>query len=124
VKEISFAWTTPALLAGRKTCTRRGWKYGWAMGFMKGELVGALDRQRRFGGKRIALIRIMERPYQESSAATPESDWEAEGFDYLTEIGATVGKLTPKAIWTAWRVFPQELWVVRFKLVEVLEVAA
>lgn len=120
MKEISFNWTAPALLAGRKTCTRREWKYGWAIGFQKGELVGALDRQRRYGGKRLALIRITERPYQESTAQAPESDWEAEGFELPRRAGGADGA-RPSIIWQSWKRFhPREMWVVRFDLVEVI----
>ena len=41
---ISFAETTPALLEGRKTCTRRMWKEPYAQQFYKGERVQAYNR--------------------------------------------------------------------------------
>jgi hypothetical protein len=37
---ISFAWTTPALLAGHKTVTRRDWDAEYAIRFAAGQLVG------------------------------------------------------------------------------------
>lgn len=54
---ISFAWTTPQLLASKKTVTRRRWK---ECRLKPGELVQAWDKQPRFGGKRVAIIRIVK----------------------------------------------------------------
>lgn len=39
---ISFAWTSPALLAGAKTVTRRDWDDSYARRFSAGELVAAV----------------------------------------------------------------------------------
>lgn len=117
MKSISFAWTTPALLAGRKTVTRRDWKESWARSFREGELVGAYDRQPRFQGKQVAVIRLTEAPYLESTAQAPDSDYEAEGFGYLQERGIMVDGLLPEKLWRVWRVSPRSMWVVRFELV-------
>ena len=54
---ISFAWTTRALLEGRKTVTRRNWK---ECRLKPGELAQAYDRSPRFKGKRVAIIRISD----------------------------------------------------------------
>lgn len=118
MKPISFAWTTPALLAGRKSCTRRDWSDKWAMQFRAGEKVAAYDRQPRHGGRQVAVIELTGRPYRQSTTEAPESDWEAEGFDYLQEIGARVDGMSPRMLWRAWHLYPQVLWVVRFRLVE------
>jgi len=117
---ISFAWTTPALLAGVKTVTRRDWNPEYAARFRAGQLVAAYDRQPRYRGRQVATIRLTQPPYRQSTADAPESDWEAEGFAYLERMGSKVGKLTPRVLWKAWHVFPQEMWVVRFELVEVV----
>ena len=117
---ISFAWTTPALLARRKTCTRRQWLHSTAERFQSSELVQAYDKQPRFKGKKVGIIRLTEMPYLESTAKAPDSDWEAEGFAYLESIGATVNGLEPRQLWRNWRELePEELWVVRFEVVEV-----
>lgn len=81
---VSFSWTTSALLAGRKTVTRRGWDASYAKRFKPGMLVQAYDRSPRNGGKRVAIIRILSVTY-EADADAPDSDYEAEGFDYLVE---------------------------------------
>jgi hypothetical protein len=119
VRAISFAWTTPALLAGQKTVTRRDWKDRYAASFRAGDLVAAYDRQARFGGNRVAMIRLLRAPYKESTADAPDSDYEAEGFTYLEGIGALVDGVTPRVLWRAWHVYPKYLWVVRFELAAV-----
>lgn len=53
---ISFAWTTEALLAGKKTVTRRWWK---KCPLKPGDLVQAYNKSPRFGGKRVAIIKIV-----------------------------------------------------------------
>jgi hypothetical protein len=122
LKEIAFDWTLPALLAGRKTVTRRDWKWSWARSFEAGELVAATGKQRRFGGRQVATIRLTQRPYRQNTAQAPASDWEAEGFAYLEEIGAKVDRRLPWDIWQEWKVYePREMWVVRFELVSITE---
>lgn len=124
MKTISFAWTTPALLAGRKTCTRRQWKDHYARTFRQGEMVAAYDRQPRYGGKHVATIRLTADPIKQSSRQAPEDDYQAEGFDYLAEIGAKVDGLDPYLLWRVWRMTDIGLWVVRFELVEIVLDAA
>lgn len=116
---ISFAWTTPALLAGAKTCTRRDWSNNYAKLFKKGQLVAAYDKSPRIGGKHIATIRLTHDPYQQLTCDTPQADWEREGFAYLTSIGAKCGALTPLQLWETWMTTAEELWVIRFQLVAV-----
>ena len=120
MKIISFAWTTPALLAGAKTVTRRDWSAGYAARFAPGELVCAYDRNPRFKGKQVATIRITSVVLGTAFKLPPE-DWEAEGFAYLSKRGAKVDGLTPEELWSDWNQGgARHLWVVRFELVEVL----
>ena len=57
---ISFAWTTPALLAGKKTVTRREWSDAHAAKFKPGDLVDAWDKLPRCkDSKKVAVIRII-----------------------------------------------------------------
>ena len=60
MKIISFAWTIPAVLDGRKTVTRRKWTDKYARQFRVGHLVQAWDKSPRCGGKKIAIIQIMD----------------------------------------------------------------
>ena len=119
MKIISFAWTTPALLAGRKTVTRREWTHGYALRFGEGDLVQAWDRNPRHGGHQVATIRLTRDPYQEDTKRVPPEDYEAEGFAFLEGIDAKIDGLTPRTLWRAWFLYPKTVWVVRFDLVEV-----
>ncbi len=117
MRSISFAWTAPALLVGRKTVTRRDWSDAYARRFQAGDHVAAYDRSPRFGGKRVAVIELEHFPYQESTAVMPSEDWEREGFAYLASIGAKVDGVTPREFWEGWMDDAVTLWVVRFRLV-------
>mgnify|MGYP000857425269 CR=1 FL=1 len=122
MKIISFAWTTPALLAGEKTVTRREWSDDYAARFRVGELVAAYDRNPRFKGRQVAVIRLTEKPVLQSTADAPDADWEREGFKYLQSIGARVNGHTPAALWELWRhrSTAEEMYVVRFEVVRLV----
>ena len=121
MKVMSFAWTPPARLAGEKTVTRREWSEKFAARFHEGDLIQAWNRQPRFkGAQRVATIRLTADPYPERLRDIPDEDWEGEGFAYLTAIGATVNKFTPRDFWEHWKTQDDSLYVVRFELVEVL----
>ena len=114
---IAFAWTTPALVTGNKTCTRRDWKETHARRFRRGDLVAAYDRQPRHGGRQVATLRLTATPVY--SSELPEEDWEREGFRWLSEKGARVQGHPPEVIWRAWKigaVHGEKWWVVRFSV--------
>ena len=130
---ISFAHTTPALLAGRKTVTRREWtpEYGARVQqrASKDRIFDAYDRSPRIHGKRVAVIRVTSITYEPMSRM-PLSDYEGEGFAYLYEHpeylpkklwGMAVGRedFSPAAF-ARWRSRDVSMWVVRFELGRVL----
>ena len=125
MKEISFNWTVTAFLAGVKTVTRRDWKDIYAKTFKKGEIVAAYNKQRRFGGKKIGLIKLTQAPYKENTADIPYDDWFEEGMDVLEGEGVLFPHpsgedrraMTPAMFWEEWKVNPRDLWVIRFKVV-------
>ena len=119
MKIISFAWTTPALLASQKTVTRRDWKKAHALSFHADELVQAYDRGPRIGGHQVATIRLTQDPYLEYSTVIPPLDWFNEGFDYLMNHGITLNGLPALAVWEGWHTKVRLLWVVRFNLIEI-----
>jgi hypothetical protein len=122
---ISFAWTTPALLAGAKTMTRRDWKAEHASRIRVGQIVDAWDRSPRTGkGRKVATIRVAAQPLYQWSNTVDQGDWKAEGFDWLLQHGSPRDRERVMEIWNDWRVFPVRLWVVRFELVDVVQVAA
>lgn len=117
---ISFTWTTPALLAGRKTRTRRQWKLRYAQKFHAGDLVTAYNKSPRIGGKPVAIIRLTKDPYWTNTHKLTDVDWEAEGFAYLSTIGATINGKTPSQFWDDWIKAWQLLSTIDFELVEIL----
>jgi len=127
MKIISFAWTTPALLALRKTVTRRDWKEKYASGFHAGDEVQAWDKLPRNHGRPIATIELTAEPSLEPYAEMPDDDYEAEGFKFFEEHPEF---LPADAPWSTMnrQVFDQSrrdargrrLWVIRFRLVESL----
>tara|TARA_Y100000310_G_scaffold105118_1_gene103490 strand:- start:249 stop:611 length:363 start_codon:yes stop_codon:yes gene_type:complete len=117
VRIISFTYTTPALLAGKKSVTRHDWKEEYARQFRAGDLVQAYDRSPRAGGKRVAIIRLLIQPYQLEYLS--DVDWYGEGFHWMTEQGLTLGGVQPETVWQQWREHGvSHLWVVRFQIAE------
>ena len=117
---ISFAWTTPALLAGHKKRTRRDWTTEYAQKFHKGDQCYAYNRNPRNGGKPVAIIEHMADPYLQSTKKLMPVDYHLEGFMYLATYGDDAQKKRVEDIWVSWRSKPVELWVVDFKLVKLL----
>lgn len=115
---ISFAWTAPALLAGHKTCTRRAWTEAYAQRFKQGDLVAAYDRNPRFGGKKVATIRLTRAPYLENTADMPPADYRNEGLQYMEEEGLTIQGQHPYDFWIFWGAKRENVWVVRFEVVK------
>lgn len=117
MKIISFAWTSPALLAGEKTCTRRRWSAKYARLFHKGDLVQAYSRTPQYGGKRIAIIRLTCDPYLEFTGQAPGDDFKAEGFYWMEENDILVRGVMPTYFWDQWREDNELVYVVRFEVV-------
>jgi hypothetical protein len=90
---ISFAWTTPAVVIGEKTQTRRDWSRKTIVAATKvlqaGASVQAYDKSPRFGGKEFGTIRLTQIVAQEDSQTIPQEAWQAEGFHVLQTLGAT-----------------------------------
>lgn len=108
---LSFAWTTYALLSGKKTVTRRDWNDNYAKRFREGMLVDAYDKSPRFGGKKIAVIRLTKTPYKQKLADMPDNHFEREGgrlyWGNKVEFIACMGGSE------------KEYWVVEFELVKI-----
>lgn len=115
---ISFAWTTKALLAGRKSRTRREWTANYAKRFKVGDLVQVYDKQPRFGGKRVAIIRITGKKYEPVSMM-PDSDYEKEGFKFMAENGLKIWDKHPKKAFREWREENGCHYIIDFELVKI-----
>jgi hypothetical protein len=127
-KILSFAWTVPPLRADRKTVTRRDWKTKFADRWHAGDIVNAYDRHPRYKGKPIAVVEITSIA-AEAWGDAPDEDYEAEGFAYLEEHPDLIPKSAREAglpftfeDYRSYRIWYADtlLYVVRFKLLEVL----
>ena len=92
---ISFSWTSDAFKANRKTKTRRQWVDGYAKRFEVGDICKAYNKQPRFGGKQIGLIKLTKSPYQQQIRDMPDSDFEAEFLEDSSPMGE-IHKQEPK----------------------------
>lgn len=123
---ISFAWTTPALLAGAKTMTRREWTPSHASRFCLDDMVDAWNRSpragRSSGARKVATIRLTQPAYPQDTARLTAQDYVREGFTWLSINGSREDRDRIHAIWTDWHVRPRTLWVVEFELVELVGV--
>lgn len=120
---ISFAWTTPALISGNKSCTRRDWNPNYARRFRRGDIVIAYDRQPRNGGKPIARLRLTQDVTHERDADAPDSDWAAEGFAWFQQRYGDHLSNGRDVSWKGfcdWRKDGGSSWVVRFEVLEYL----
>lgn len=82
MRGISFAYTTPPLLAGVKSVTWRNWDTDYAKSFKRGEVCTAWDRSPRVGGKKVGEIEI-RLVHQECSSDLPDEFWVWEGMRFL-----------------------------------------
>ena len=113
---ISFAWTTPALLAGAKTMTRRKWKAEHARKFKAGMLVDAYDKSPRAHGRKVATIRLTRDPYLEMlEGPIPGEVYRREGFAWLAAHGQ---RELVERICSDWVGSADIEFVVEFELVE------
>ena len=118
MKIISFAWTTPALLAGAKTVTRREWSDRYARTFHRGDLVAAYDRNPRAHGKQVGVIELTRDPYQEQLGMTPAEEFDHEGLAWMEKRGLTMpGGVSPLEFWRAGRREDPLVWVGPFRVV-------
>ena len=120
---ISFGWTTPALLAGQKTVTRRAWAASHAAKFKAGMIIDAWNTSPRNVAKdphRVATIRLTQDPTLEYYDAAPPEDWHREGFEYLEALDLRVAGARPRDFWASWQRSDEQCYVVRFEVVEIV----
>lgn len=116
--DISFSWTTPAMVLEEKTETRRAWSkrhLATVRGVRDRQAeVRFLDRRREWGGKEIGFGRVVRLELELPESAVPESAWEAEGFHVLSALGCKVDGLTCAELWL--QKAEAEQWIVGLKL--------
>lgn len=115
---ISFAWTTDAFLAGRKTRTRREWFDDYAKRFHVGDIVQAWDHVPRVrGAKRIGFLKILAMKKENISMMLDE-DYEKEGFAYAEEHGQKIFGMEAKSSFENWQIQHRIYWVIDFEKVD------
>jgi hypothetical protein len=119
MKIISFAWTSEAFEAGRKTVTRREWAEKYAQRFKVGDICQAYDKQPRFGGKLIGTLKIESKNYEHISTM-PDDDFENEGLRYMQENNINFKGEDAKEAFENWRKQDKWYWVIRFKPILVI----
>lgn len=107
---ISFAMTTDAFLAGKKTVSRRRWADRTARQYRAGTIHQAWNKlPRARGARRIGTIRATVDAYQEALRDMPFEDVALEGTP-ATTVAEYIEFIEGR---------PDEvLWVVRFEVVE------
>lgn len=125
---ISFGWTTPALLAGEKSETRREWNRVYLRqiqrAYERGQRIhdawNTSPRNNRHDPKpgKIARIELTAEPRIETIDTADAGTWAREGFDYLTAHGYLLDGKTPLQLWEQWLHEDPPLVVVRFKVLE------
>ena len=120
MKIISFAWTTESLLAGEKTRTRREWNDKYASRFKVGDLIQAWSKQPRFGGEKVAIIKINGIKKEEISLMKDE-DYYREGFYYMEKNNLKIWDKLPKIAFNEWRNEGGEYWIIDFELVKIIK---
>lgn len=140
MKILAFSHTTAPLLLPasepfRKTVTRRYWSDRFAASVHADDLMQAYDRNPRNGGQRVGLIRITADPVREPMLHAPDSDYRAEGFEFIDSerklrafvlpriaemLGMRDQRRAPSmlALWTAWKLTATSPYVVRFETLE------
>ncbi|MFA5376731.1 MAG: hypothetical protein WC455_13365 [Dehalococcoidia bacterium] len=114
---ISFAWTTPAIQARRKTRTRRHWSASYAAKFRENSICQGYDRGPRVGGKPIHLIRLVRAPWIQNTSEMTAYDYEAEGFAYMDEQHILFRGKTCFQFFDEWIDAAEDLYVVDFSYV-------
>ncbi len=120
MKIISFSRTTAALVAGRKSVTRREWSDRHFNSFKVGDLAQAWSASPHRKGRKVGVVLITGLT-REPTNQIPDGDWEAEGFAYMVEHDLMVEKeLSCVALWERWRNDPELVTaVIRFTVVSI-----
>ncbi len=115
---ISFAWTTDAFKVGVKHRTRRNWNDDYAQRFIKAfhnqDVIGALDKNFRFGGKQIGSLKLTEAPFKEPTGLMNEFDYKVEGLYWMEKQGIKIKGLHPREFFENWKQTNEMVWVVTF----------
>ena len=121
MKIISFAKTTPALLMGAKTMTRRYWADRYALTFKRGDVCQAWNWSPRTkkihpDAQKVAEVWLIKAPYKQRTSLMTESDFEREGFAFMEENGMDIEGQNVRRFFDEWKAEDSEPWVIEFAM--------
>jgi hypothetical protein len=119
MKSISYAWTTGAVKARKKICTRRKWSADYAARFHAGEKVLALNRNYRIGGSPFGMVQLTADPKQERTGTMTEQDFIDEGLAWMEAQGIMIQGKTPRQFFDDWKALDEAVYKIEFEILEI-----
>ena len=121
-KWLTFGWLAIPMLEGAKTITLRDWGPTEGVQWQHGELFYAYDTPPVEGGRRLAILRVMQEPFVEFTARLRMSDYHKLGFSYAmaNRLMAPSGR-TALQVWEDLHNNPESLWLLRFAVERIFE---
>ncbi len=121
-KWLTFGWLAVPMLEGQKTITLRDWGPTEGVQWQHGELFYAYDTPPVEGGRRLAILRVMQEPFVEFTARLRMSDYHKLGYSYAmaNRLMAPSGR-TALQVWEDLHNNPESLWLLRFAVERIFE---
>ncbi len=121
-KWLTFGWLTAPMLEGQKTITLRDWGTTEGLWWQHGELFYAYDTPPVEGGKRLALLRVMQVPFVEFTAGLKMADYHKLGYSWAmaNNLLSPSGR-TGLQVWEDLHNKPERLWLLRFQVERIFE---
>lgn len=121
-KWLDFGWLVRPMLEGQKTITLRDWGTIEGVQWQHGELFYAYDGAPVEGGRRLALCRVMQVPFEDFTAGLTMADYHKLGFSWAMAFGLTAPSgRTALEVWEDLHTNPQKLWLLRFQVERIFE---
>ena len=121
-KWLTFGWLTAPMLESQKTITLRDWGKTEGLWWQHGELFYAYDIPPVEGGKRLALLRVMQVPFIEFTASLKMADYHKLGYSWAmaNNLTSPSGR-TGLQVWEDLHSKPERLWLLRFQVERIFE---
>ena len=121
-KWLTFGWLAIPMLEGQKTITLRDWGPTEGVQWQHGELFYAYDTPPVEGGRRLAILRVMQEPFVEFTAKLKMADYHKLGFSYaMANRLMTPSGRTALQVWEDLHNKPERLWLLRFAVERIFE---
>lgn len=121
-KWLTFGWLAAPMLEGIKTITLRDWGPTEGLWWEHGELFYAYDTPPVEGGRRLALLRVMQVPFIEFTASLKIIDYRKLGYAWAMANGlVSPSGRTALQVWEDLHSDPERLWLLRFQVQRIFE---